>query len=44
MPKKGGRRYVRDYTKRNADGERLQVVKVYESKPHRIDYVVFLEK
>ena len=44
MPKKGGHRYVRDYTKKNTDGERLQVVKVYESQPKRFDYLVWVTK
>lgn len=35
--------YVRDYSKRNVDGERLQVVKTYESKPHRFDYIFWLD-
>jgi len=36
--------YVRDYTKKNTDGEKLQVVKTYESKPKRFDYLVWLKK
>ena len=44
MPKKGGHRYVRDYTKKNADGEKLQVIEIYESKPKRFDYLVWVKK
>lgn len=36
--------YVRDYTKKNADNERLQVVKTYECQPKRYDYLVWLKK
>lgn len=36
--------YVRDYKKRNVDGERLQIVKTYESQPKRHDYIVWVRK
>lgn len=36
--------YVQDKTERTADGEKLQVVQTYESKPKKYQYLIFLEK
>lgn len=36
--------YVRDYSKKDVDGERLQVIKTYESMPHRYDYIFWISK
>lgn len=35
--------YVQDYLVKNVDGEKLQVVKTYESKPRRFDYIFWLD-
>ena len=39
-----GKIYVRDYSRRDIDGEKLQVVKTYESKPKRYDYIFWVKK
>lgn len=36
--------YVKDYTRKNADGDELQVCKVYMSKPRTYKYIVFMSK
>ena len=36
--------YVKDYTRKNADGDELQVCKVYMSKPKAYKYIVFMSK
>lgn len=33
--------YVKDYVKTNADGDKIQVVKVYPSKVKGFKYVIF---
>ena len=36
--------YVTETTERNSDGDKLQVVKVMESKPNKLSYVIFVDK
>lgn len=36
--------YVQDKTVRDSDGEKLQVVQTFESKPKSYQYLIFLEK
>lgn len=33
--------YVKDFKKKNSDGDKLQVVKTYKSKPKWFSYIVF---
>jgi len=35
--------YVKDYKRKNSDGEEIQIVKTYESKPKWFSYIVFLK-
>lgn len=36
--------YVKDFKKKNVDGDKLQVVKTYESKPKWFTYIIFNKK
>jgi hypothetical protein len=38
------KRWVKEKTVKSVDDEQLQVVQVYESKPKRYDYLVFIQK
>jgi hypothetical protein len=38
------KRYVQQKTVKTVDKEELQIIQVYESKPHLYSYIVFLEK
>ncbi|SDO80135.1 hypothetical protein SAMN05421677_10847 [Halobacillus aidingensis] len=36
--------YVRETVERDSEGEEMIVVRTYESKPHKYDYIIFLDK
>lgn len=40
----GMKRYVRVRTEKTIDGDKLQVVEVFESKCDKADFIIFLEK
>ncbi len=37
------KRYVTETVERNADGDKLQVIKVLPSKPNKVSYVVWVK-
>jgi hypothetical protein len=38
------KRWVQEKTIKSVDEEELQIIQVYESKPHLYSYIVFVEK
>lgn len=36
------KRYVVEIRQPNSDGDLLAVIKVYESKPHKYDYLIWI--
>lgn len=36
--------YVRETTEKDKEGNKMQVVKTYTSKPHKFNYIIFLDK
>lgn len=38
------KRWVKEKTRESVDGEKLQIVTVYESKPETFSYLVFTKK